>query len=104
MATVGQPYTHGNWVVQEGQEDEFIKRWTEFTEWAHQNSPGAESFVLLRNVAEPRQFVSFGSWADGDSVNAWRSTPEFAQRMASCREVCEDFRPADSTLAAAVGA
>ena len=37
---VGQPYTAGTWVVQAGQEDEFIRRWTEFTGWAQREAPG----------------------------------------------------------------
>jgi heme-degrading monooxygenase HmoA len=103
MATVGQPYTSGNWVVQEGQEEEFIRRWTEFTQWAQDNAAGAQGFILLRNMAEPRQFVSFGAWGDSDAVTAWRGSSEFAQYLGRCRELCEDFRTSDSTLAAAVG-
>jgi len=103
MAKVGQPYTSGNWIVKQGSEDEFIRRWTDFTEWALANAPGAEHFVLIREDADPRHFVSFGAWEDAGSVKGWRERPEFQQRMAACRELCEDFRPSDSTLAAAVG-
>ena len=103
MAKVGQPYTSGNWIVKAGSEDEFIATWTEFTEWALANAPGAEHFVLIREAADPRRFVSFGAWEDAGSVKAWREGPEFQQRLAACRSLCEDFRPSDSTLAAAVG-
>jgi len=103
MAKVGQPYTSGNWIVKEGAEKEFVARWTEFTKWALGNAPGAESFVLIREVADPRRFVSFGAWEDAQSVKGWRERPEFQQRLAACRALCEDFQPSDSTLAAAVG-
>jgi heme-degrading monooxygenase HmoA len=103
MSKIGQPYTSGRWLVRVGHEDEFITRWTEFTQWALENSPGAESFALIREEAEPRRFLSFGSWEDKGSVDAWRNTPEFAERMARCRELCEEFAPSDSVLAAAVG-
>jgi len=103
MAKVGQPYTSGNWLVKEGSENDFIVRWTEFTGWALANSPGAEHFVLIRDAADPRRFVSFGAWEDFESVKSWRDRPEFQQGLAACRALCEDFRPTDSTLAAAVG-
>jgi heme-degrading monooxygenase HmoA len=103
MAKEGQPYTSGNWIVKEGSEKEFIARWTDFTQWALANAPGAESFVLIREVADPRRFVSFGAWEDAETVKAWRERPEFQQGLAACRALCEDFRPSDSTLAAAVG-
>ena len=104
MAKIGQPYTSGTWVVKEGQENEFISRWTEFTGWAHTSAPGAQTFLLIRRNDEPRHFQSFGAWDDTDSVTAWRSGPEFQKRLAACRELCEDFSTADHTLAAAVGA
>src|SRR5437667_246743 len=74
MAKVGQPYTSGNWIVNEGSEDEFIARWTEFTEWALANAPGADHFVLIRETADPRRFVSFGAWEDAASPARWGGT------------------------------
>jgi heme-degrading monooxygenase HmoA len=104
MAKIGRPYTSGIWVVREGNEDEFISRWTEFTEWSLANAPGAESFLLIRQDADPRQFISFGAWEEADAVSAWRATPEFQRRLGACRELCEDFKGVDHTLVAAVGA
>jgi heme-degrading monooxygenase HmoA len=104
MAKVGQPYTSGNWIVKVGNEEEFVTRWTEFTEWSLANASGAESFYLIRDAAEPRHFISFGAWDDHQSVSSWRDTKEFQDRLARCREVCEDFRGTDYTLSAFVGA
>jgi hypothetical protein len=44
--------------------------------------------------------VSFGAWADQESVRAWRGRAEFAELLGRCRELCEDFRAGDYTLAA----
>jgi heme-degrading monooxygenase HmoA len=102
MTTEGQPYVSGNWVVREGHEDEFVARWSEFTGWSLANMLGAERFVLIREREDPRHFVSYGSWRDHDAVTAWRATPEFQERLAACRALCEDFRGTDFTVSAAV--
>ena len=57
MSKIGQPYTSGSWVVKPGNEEDFVARWTEFTGWAVANASGAESFVLIRQDADPRRFV-----------------------------------------------
>lgn len=104
MGKIGQPYTSGNWVVMEGKEEEFVARWTEFTEWSLANAPGAEEFLLIRENEDPRHFISFGAWEDAGNVAAWRDRPEFQERLAACRALCEDFKGTDFTLAAVVGA
>jgi quinol monooxygenase YgiN len=103
MTKIGQPYTSGNWIVKDGKVEEFVARWTEFTEWSHAKAPGGQTFLLIRENADPRHFVSFGAWEDTNSVTAWRERPEFQQRLAACRELCEDFKGIDFTLSAAVG-
>jgi len=100
---VGQPFTSGRWLVKEGNEKEFIVRWTQFTEWSRANAPGAQNFILVRDNTDPRRFQSFGAWDDADMVAAWRATPEFQTRLAACRELCDEFVATDQTLAAAVG-
>ena len=103
MSKMGQPYTSGRWGVRAGMQDEFVSRWTEFTEWALVSAPGAEHFVLIRDAEDPLRFTSFGAWEDKASVDAWRSSPEFAERLGRCRELCDEFVPTDSILTAAVG-
>jgi hypothetical protein len=103
MAQVGQPYTSGVWTVRDGSQDEFVARWTEFVRTAAE-SPNAESFILIQDRSDPRQFVSFGAWHDWDSVDAWRSSkpapcgmgPALSRHMRRtlCRELCDDFRRA----------
>ena len=98
----GQPFTSGNWMVKPGNEEEFVRRWTSFTTWAQGEASGAQGFVLIRHVDDPRHFVSFGSWESKEAVDRWRSSPEFAQHLGACRELCDEFRPSDSTVAAVV--
>jgi heme-degrading monooxygenase HmoA len=93
-------YVSGEWRVTPGSEEEFVTRWLAFTGWSLHNAPGAESFVLIRDMGEPRRFVSLGTWADLEAVNAWRRRPEFAELLGRCRELCEEFRAGDYALAA----
>ncbi len=100
MAEKNQPYTSGRWLVKAGSEDAFIERWTAFTRWSLENAPGAESFVLVRDSADPRRFLSLGTWESQEAVTQWRQRPEFGELLGECRELCEEFEPHDYTLAA----
>jgi heme-degrading monooxygenase HmoA len=101
VAVQAGQYVSGDWRVRAGSEDEFVARWLAFTGWSLENASGAESFVLIQDMEQPRHFLSFGTWADLESVRAWRTTPEFAQLLGRCRELCEDFHASDYALAAA---
>ena len=100
MAQIRQPYASGRWLVNEGSADEFIERWTTFTQWSLDNIPGAQSYVLLRDKAEDRRFVSFGAFENEEAVTQWRERPEFSELRDACIELCEEFEPHDYTLAA----
>jgi heme-degrading monooxygenase HmoA len=100
-ATIGQPYTSGSWLVSAGREDEFVSAWNAFTGWSLDHAPGAQSFVLIRDAADPRRFLSLGAWSDADAVEAWRSSDEFRERLGRCRALCDDFEARDYTAAAA---
>ena len=103
MANVGQPYTSGRWKVKPGQEQAFVERWTEFTQWSLENSDGAEHFALIQDSNDPSRFLSFGAWAGNEAVEGWRTAPDFSERLGRCRELCDEFEARDYTLAAAVG-
>ncbi len=100
MAQVGEPYQSGRWLVNMGSEDEFIERWTTFTQWSLDNIPGARSYVLLRDDAEARRFVSFGAFENQEAVKQWRERPEFTELRNACIELCEEFEPHEYTVAA----
>jgi heme-degrading monooxygenase HmoA len=95
-------YASGNWIVKQGSEQEFVARWTSFLEWTRDCAPGLQSASLIQDADDPRHFVSFATWESLKTLKAWRSQPEFAHKLAACRELCEDFRGSNYTVAAAV--
>lgn len=103
MAAVGQPFSSGNWIAKDGQEDELVARWTEFVEWTvkEMGDGATESPILIRDAANPKHFISFGGWRDSETVKAWREHPEFQERLGRCREVCDDFAAGDYIVASA---
>ena len=103
MATIGQSFTAGEWLVKEGKARDFIQAWAGFAAWCYRNGWGAEPPSLLQDAAQPRRFVSFGAWDDADQVRAWRELPEFKQFLARAQELCEEIRPGTFTLAARPG-
>ena len=95
-------YASGNWMVKAGSEDEFIARWQG---WLSQSTKAIEGFGsarLLRDAEDPRHFLSYSNWASGAARDAWKSSPAFAAGLASCRELCDDFRGADYSETASV--
>jgi heme-degrading monooxygenase HmoA len=84
-------FTSGTWVVQPGHEDEFIAAWTEFAHWTKATTAGAGWVYLLRDEERPNRFVSFGPWRDGQSVQAWRDSAGFGERIGRIRSLLESF-------------
>jgi heme-degrading monooxygenase HmoA len=102
MARVGQPFTCGIWTVRDGSQEEFVTRWTVLVNSA-EALPGSEFFLLIQDRADAHRFISFGAWDEWETADAWRASEAFADAMRACRELCEDFRPNDSTLRVAIG-
>ncbi len=86
------PYTHTTWRVKEGQEEEFVRRWSEWVDWSHDAGLSAAG-LLLRDVEQPRTFVSFGPWESISAVRSWRALPGYQERVVRMREVVDDFTP-----------
>ena len=85
----GPVYTSGVWVVKEGREDEFTRRWQESADRLALDFPGLK-FMLLRDHENPRKFVSLDEgWRNADQIEAARATPEFQDSMASIWRVLE---------------
>jgi heme-degrading monooxygenase HmoA len=101
MEKRGQAYSSGNWLVQQGNEEDFIARWTTFAEWSLENAPGAEAIVLVQDSDNPRHFLSLGAWVDEEAISAWRQMPTFRELLGACRELCEEFDARFYTLASA---
>jgi heme-degrading monooxygenase HmoA len=89
---VAEPYTSTTWIVKPGQEDEFVRRWTEFAEWSAGQGL-ADPAMLLRDVDEPTRFVSFGPWEDLQMIWRWRGLTGFQERVTLLNEVLVSFEP-----------
>jgi heme-degrading monooxygenase HmoA len=96
-------YTSGTWKPNPGSEQAFVDAWTKFASWAS-GMPGAGRLQLVRDIHEPETFVSFGDWESLDEVRAWKSSPEFRERMAHVLQHVDEFKPTELTLVATADA
>jgi heme-degrading monooxygenase HmoA len=87
-----ETYTSGTWLVRDGADDAFVEAWTAFVEWARE-MPGSGVFRLVRDVDQPRRYMSFAPWESFDAQQAWKALPEFPERIGRVRQHCESFEP-----------
>ena len=81
--------TAGIWVVKDGREDEFARRWEESASNLSREFPDV-TFRLLRDREDPRRFISLGEgWRNIEQVEAARSLPGYQDAMASIWNVLE---------------
>jgi heme-degrading monooxygenase HmoA len=92
-------YTSGTWTTNPGNEDAFLAAWQRFAAWAS-TMPGAGRLYLGRDLGEQQRFVSFGDWDSIDDVRAWKTSPEFRDRMAQVLQHVDEFQPAELRLVA----
>lgn len=78
-----------------GYEEQFIERRTEFVSWSKDNFPAMASASLLRDRGVPGHFVSFAEWADPESRESWKQSPEFMDRFSACTALCDGMTGAD---------
>lgn len=82
-------YTSGVWVVKKGHEDEFTRRWQESVDKLALRYPDI-TFRLLRDVDDPRRFVSIGgAWRNAEQIAAARSEPSYVQAMEDLEGILE---------------
>ena len=91
---MGEMYTTGTWTPNPGGEDAFVDAWLEFARWACE-MPGAGTLRLARDAGDPSRFVSFGRWESMDAAHAWKSSPEFRERMGRLQRHVSEFVPAE---------
>ena len=94
-------YTSGSWQPNAGSDEAFVEAWSSFASWASAMT-GAGTLRLVRDLNEPGHYVSFGDWENIDRVRAWKSSPEFRERMAQVLQHVDTFRPTELELVAAV--
>lgn len=91
-STAAQTMVSGDWHVRAGNEEDFVKRWTEFLAWTRTAAPGFIGARLIRDSEDSRHYISFADWDSHEARHAWRGLPEFPSKMQPCRELCEDMR------------
>jgi heme-degrading monooxygenase HmoA len=96
---MSEVYTTGSWKPNRGSEEAFVEAWSQFASWAS-SMPGAGTLRLVRDLHDSSRFVSLGDWASIDEVRAWKSSPEFRERMARVLQHVDDFQPTELALVA----
>jgi heme-degrading monooxygenase HmoA len=92
---MAQLYTHGRWVVKEGQQERFQAAWQEVAEWTNAEISGAVAGEarLLQDLDDPTLFYSFGPWDSLEAIQAWRADPGFQERVGRISELLASFEP-----------
>lgn len=99
----GMVWTSGTWRVKPGCEDEFVAAWREFATWSSAAFPGGAHAWLLRDREAAGTFVSVGPWPDDASVEAWRASDGFRERIGRIRALLDGFEPRTLDEVVAVG-
>lgn len=92
-------YAHTTWIVKPGNEDEFVRRWDEFTEWSAVEGLRAE-VTLLRDVDRPNRFISFGPWETIGAIAHWQTVPGYREHVGRLGELLDDCDPVTVELVA----
>jgi heme-degrading monooxygenase HmoA len=94
---VTETYTSGVWIVKDGEEEDFVREWTDLVGWAS-GFDGSGTFRLVRDLERPGAYMSFAPWDSFSAQQAWKEHPEFRERIMRVRRHCEDFQPATHEL------
>jgi len=100
---VAEILTTGRWKPNAGKEEAFVDAWAGFAAWASE-MPGAGTLRLARDVRDAELFVSFGAWESVDAVRAWKSSPDFRERLARVLQHVDEFEPSELAVVATVEA
>ena len=98
---MSEAYSSGEWTVKDGEGEAFVEAWTEFARWLR-TMPGAGTARLTRDLAEPRRYLSFAPWESAEAMRAWKSAPEFRERMSAVQQHVAEFTPSEFELVAEV--
>ena len=94
--------TSGIWIVKEGREEEFKRRWQESVDGAAIEHPELK-FVLMRDHQHPRRFVSLGEgWRNLEHIEAVRETPTYQDAMTAIWRLLESGEMSTLELVAEV--
>jgi len=97
-------YTSGDWHVNPGREKEFVDLWREMAEWSGREFDSGGWAKLLRDRENPTYFRSVAKWADEQTIERWRTSEGFKERLAKVRELVDDVHIYTLDVAAEVEA
>jgi len=98
---MSQAYSSGSCKAKDGEEEEFVKAWTEFAQWLG-TMPGAGTAHLTQSMDEPGRYMSFAPWKSADQMHAWKSDPAFKEKMGAVQAHVAEFTPTEWELVAEV--
>ena len=90
-------YSSGRWCARDGEEEDFVREWTDFARWLS-SFDGAGSPRLTQDANDSGRFISFAEWASMEAMRAWKSHPEFPERMKRVRQHTTAFQPDELEL------
>jgi quinol monooxygenase YgiN len=89
----GEVFSAAVWTAKPGKEEAFLKRWKDFAQWSFDHQKGSISVVMVRDINYPNVFISIGPWADLESIQNWRQSPEFAAAFQDFKDLCDKIEP-----------
>lgn len=82
-------YTSGLWIVKDGHEGDFARRWQASVDHLALEYPGI-TFRLLRDAGNPRRFVSVGGpWRGAEQIETALSLPLYREAMVELDDIVE---------------
>jgi heme-degrading monooxygenase HmoA len=94
MAQEYEIFTYGRFEVAPESERAFVDAWSQFATWISER-PGNRTVRLHRDVRNAGRFVSVGQWDDADAVRAFKSAPEFKDRLGTVVRHATEFEPTE---------
>lgn len=91
-------YTHALWRVKPGEEDAFIAAWDELAGAFSALAARPRWGTLVRSMADPSVFFSFGPWERMEDVQAMRADPRAQDVMTRVRSHCVEAAPEPCSL------
>ena len=99
MGADGGFYTMGSWRPFPGKEDDFVQAWGAFAGWGS-SFDGAGGATLVRDMTDEGLFTSFMDWESVDAIRAWKTHPEFKERMGQVQQYIDKFAPTELEVVA----
>lgn len=91
-------YTHAEWRVTPGREDEFVAAWQALADaFAALPKPPLWG-TLVRSETEPTVFYSFGPWSSSEDVAAMRADPQARAAIERAVALCQRATPGNCSL------